>query len=340
MKSYGDLNETLKFGILKINSPEYDGFGALGKAVLGGLVIMDEKGLLPYIDIKSDCYTEKHKVHGSFNAFEYYFIQPCDVITGRHIPREEILQSAHVEFIPEEDARSVMDGCRFTGAKGNYSVFYEQEIMDQVAMALRKYIRLNKFSAQIYDQMREKIGDGNIIGIQIRRTGFKQHTPGHPIAVDPIEHLNLFKEIKNGRRAFLATDEEMIIKMFAESEEGKDVVWYEDVLRTPENLADENIAVYCCEVNRVDHKYRLGYEVLKDILTLSYCESLIAGYSCVSLLATIVKMSRQEKYKEYHIIDKGIWPLEDGSGWEHHWEYYRHKIRKINRDNTGSESRE
>lgn len=328
MNRYGDKNETLKFGMLDISNVEFDGFGAFAKIVLGGLIIMDERGIIPYIDIKSNCYTERHKINGTFNSFEYYFMQPCDVVLNRHVPRSEILQSANVEMISEEDARKVMDG--YLGLRGYYSVYDDQELLEKAAKVLRKYIRINAFTKNVYDEVKEILkNQTDVIGIHVRRAGYKSPAPLHAIAVEPSEHLELFKKVKNGRKAFLCTDDETVIEMFSSDDEYKkgNIFWYDNVLRTPKQTSDENISIYCCENIRENHKFKLGYEILKEILTLSYCESLIAGLSNVNLLATIIKMSRGERYKDYLIIDKGIW----GKEYYDAWEYDRNCIKKINR---------
>ena len=328
MDSYGSKNGSIKFGILETSDNGFIGFGAFAKEVLGGLIIMDEKGLLPYIDIKSKVYTESHKVNGTWNAFEYYFLQPCDVIEHRHIPRNEILQSANVEFISREEAADVLDG--HLDEHGFYSVFDNQKLLERAAMAVKKYIRVNPFSGNIYKEVWEILGSCNdTIGIQVRRAGFQSPAPYHPVPVEPTEHLALFKKVRNNRKAFLATDDEAVIELFSCDEEYKkgNIFWYDNILRTPKEQSADNKSMIFSKEDRDFRKYKLGYEVLKEIITLSYCESLIAGFSNVALLANIVKMSRGERYKDYLIIDKGIW----GEEYKDLWEYNIEKIRMEHR---------
>ena len=51
---------------------------------------------------------------------------------------------------------------------------------------------------------------------------------------------------------------------------------------------------------------RIGYEVLRDMYTLSQCGGLIAGKSHVSTVARVEKCSRNEAYSYLNIIDKGL----------------------------------
>lgn len=329
MRSYGDKNKDIKFGILEMSVTRLMGFAAYARLVLAGLLLMDEKGLIPYIDIKSRHYTEKHKINGTLNVYEYFFEQPCDVVLNRHISRKEILQSANVEILSEADIESVNEA---NGERGFYYLFNNYELLKRMAAILHKYIRINRFSSGVYQEIKDILGDdiGKTIGIHVRRGDFKGINPGHPIAVDPIEHLNIFKRIRNNRKAFLATDDEEVIAMYANNEEGKmgHVIWYKDVLRTPKELSDENISIYSCEEKRENHKYRLGYEILKDILTLSYCDSLIAGYSNVALLAKIIKISRGEEFTEYYIIDKGFREMNG----DYRAQYYKQQIKASDRE--------
>ncbi len=327
MKSYGDKNPNLTFGILEIKDGEFDGFGAMAKVVLEALIIMESKGLIPYIDIKSSCYTENHKINGTFNAFEYFFIQPCDVVLNRHIPRSEILQSANVEFILESEVRCILDG--YVKEHGHYSIYSNQKFLNDAAAVLKKYIRINSFSLDIYGEIKGILQNHeDVIGVHVRRANIKEGFSLHSVAIEPYEHLELLKKIRGGRRAFLATDDEEVLGVFGEEYKKGNVCWFHNVLRTPAQYSSKNISVYCCEDKRDNHKYRLGYEILKEILTLSYCGSLIAGFSNVNLIATIAKMSRGEKYKEYYIIDKGAFGSEEGISVELH----RDKLKAVNRE--------
>lgn len=69
--------------------------------------------------------------------------------------------------------------------------------------------------------------------------------------------------------------------------------------------SDKNCPVYL-DIERVEHKYLLGLEVVRDMYALSYCNGLIAGLSQVSICSRIVKKSRKEEYEYLKIIDHGL----------------------------------
>lgn len=59
-------------------------------------------------------------------------------------------------------------------------------------------------------------------------------------------------------------------------------------------------------VQRKDHHFLLGYEVLRDMLTMARCEGLIAGYSNVSLAAQTFKYNMNASYEYLHINESRI----------------------------------
>lgn len=65
---------------------------------------------------------------------------------------------------------------------------------------------------------------------------------------------------------------------------GCNVKSYSDVFRS-----NGNISVAFSESSREQHKFKLGYEVLRDTYTLSKCDILVAGLSNVSYAARILK---------------------------------------------------
>ena len=50
----------------------------------------------------------------------------------------------------------------------------------------------------------------------------------------------------------------------------------------------------------------MGYEVLRDMLTLTACQGLIASYSNISLAVDITKKSYDEKFEYKKIINAQI----------------------------------
>ena len=79
------------------------------------------------------------------------------------------------------------------------------------------------------------------------------------------------------------------------------MLYYSDVMRSNDR---KSVAFHAS--SRVNHKYKLGLEVIRDMYTLSKCDGFVAGISQVAVCARINKLSRKEKYQDLIIIDKGI----------------------------------
>ena len=75
---------------------------------------------------------------------------------------------------------------------------------------------------------------------------------------------------------------------------------YADVFRS-----DNDTSVAFSKSDRKYHHYLLGYEIARDMYTLSLCDGLVAGKSSVSYLSNLYKHSRDEEYEYMKIIDNG-----------------------------------
>ena len=77
--------------------------------------------------------------------------------------------------------------------------------------------------------------------------------------------------------------------------------FYQDTFR-----GNTDISVAFSKSEREFHKYKLGYEVIRDMWTLAQCDGLVSGLSQVSSCARIVKESQGKQYIDLKIIDRGI----------------------------------
>ena len=151
-------------------------------------------------------------------------------------------------------------------------------------------------------EIKEIIGNKKTLAVHYRGTDFKMNYDNHPICVTIEQELEMIRTaMKNDgfEQIFLATDDMSAINAF-EAELAGQVVFYHDVLR-----GNDTTSVAFSKSNRKEHHYLLAYEVLRDMLTLSACEGLIAGVSQVSICARIAKASRGEAYQFLQIIDNG-----------------------------------
>lgn len=177
------------------------------------------------------------------------------------------------------------------------------EYLERAADVYKRYIRLKpEVSNKIQNEIREILDGKKTLAVHYRGTDFKMNYDNHPVCVTIEQEL---EEIRNAMKQegfeqiFLATDDKAAIAAFETEFAGK-VVFYHDVVR-----GDDTTSVAFSESNRKGHHYLLAYEVLRDMLTLSACEGLIAGVSQVTICARIAKASRGEAYEFLRIIDNG-----------------------------------
>ena len=173
-----------------------------------------------------------------------------------------------------------------------------------MARITAKYVCLND---EISRQFKQEIGrllDGkNTLAVHVRGTDFKQNFNGHPVQVRTEEYLRAAQKIfEEGayERVFLATDDLEALELF-KNKFKDNLLYYEDVIRS--NGVD---TVMHSRVQRENHHYLLGIEVLRDMYTLASCNGLVAGLSQVSFAARIQKKSSGINYKDLVVIDKGI----------------------------------
>lgn len=175
--------------------------------------------------------------------------------------------------------------------------------LEKAAEVYKKYIRLNpKISFKMKEEITGILNGKKTLAVHYRGTDFKMNYDNHPVCVTIEQELEMVRAAmkdESFEQIFLATDDKTAIEVFETEFAGK-VVFYHDVVR-----GDDTTSVAFSESDRKGHHYLLAYEVLRDMLTLSACEGLIAGVSQVSICARIAKASEGESYQFLQIIDNG-----------------------------------
>lgn len=269
---------------------ESRGFFAQYRRVLNYLYYADAWGFIPYIEFdKSFPYSEEDEINGSNNPFEYYYKQPC-------IAKEEL--SLYRYIVNNRKCDLELSEC----LKPTNGYSFSEEYLNVMAELSKKYILYNdKVQDYLDSSVDMLLSNRCTLGVHVRLSDFKKNYFGHPVCVTADKHLECAKRamnLGNYEQVFLATDDEDTVTLFRE-EFGDKVVYYSDVVRTK-----GDISVAFSESNREHHRYRLGLEVLRDMVTLSKCNGLIAGKSQVSICA-MIENRKNEPYSYVEIIDLG-----------------------------------
>ena len=273
------------------------GFFADFNRLLMYLYFAEKRFLIPVIEYSKDfSYAEEHMVNGTLNPFEYYFDQP-----------EGISVSELGNYVPI--LRSKKENIGIALALNDKVNGYERNEKYIIAMGkiVKKYIHLNHIAdGKIENDVKKLLGSSmdDVIGVHVRGTDFKQHYNGHPVMVGINDYIaETVKMMSSGKyqRIFLATDDsEAVVRFKNRFGEGR-VFCYQDVIRS-----SGTDTVMHSRAERENHRYLLGMEVLRDMITLSKCGGFIAGLSQVSIAARIFRQSYGYSYTDEKVLDRGI----------------------------------
>ncbi len=271
-----------------------DGFFALFRATLNYLYFADLMKLTPAVIWgKGVPYAEKESINGTDNPFAYYFVP----VSG--LQAEDIAKSRHV-IQSMWSHQSFAEGLKRQRQSYDHSEAYLLE-MGRIA---GKYITLNEETQALLLSDYNALSMGKrTIGIHMRGTDYKTAYKNHPVAAsveDYINRLDSLLKTEDFDHIFLATDDRGILESFKERYQTK-VKYFSD---TERGNGVTSVAFSYSE--RKNHRYLLGYEVLRDTYVLSLCNGFIGNLSQVSLCTRILKNSRNERFDYLEIIDHGI----------------------------------
>ncbi len=293
VESYGEKQTSDTIFLIDMEE-SHSGFFAEHNRLLALLYFADKYDMKPVVRYHAGyCYAEAHPVNGTDNPFEYYFEQPAG------IGLENLASCKRVFRSRKENSYEVNRLCE---TPNGYT--RSEEYLNEMARITAKYIRLNTIvGTKVEEEIHALLGGGKALAVHVRGTDFKQNFNGHPVAISADEYLKeTVRVFEQGEyeKVFLATDDSTALKKYQERF-GEKVVFYQDVVRS-----DGEDTVMHSDRPRENHRYLLGYEVLRDMYTLAACDGLIAGLSQVSYAARIQKKSTGKEYGSLVILEKGI----------------------------------
>lgn len=298
-QTYGNDNADKNICYINLNSP-HKGFFSMFLLVLDALVVADQYRLTPAVEYGNQClYFETDAINGSTNPFEYYYEPVSDIVLSEIRSSYRVLHFVEGHRVQDYDKRVFVASAKVANEDES-----SRKYIEDCSRVYRKYIRLNAPTYTFIQEEIQKILNGkSTLGVHVRGTDFKVGYYMHAKAVTLDEFFQAIDDVLDQYgfiNIFLATDESETIQKFVDKY-GEMVKYYEDTYRSKDGNA-----IHFSQDNREHHKYNLGLEVLRDMMTLSCCDGLIAGLSNVSLAARIAKASRGEEYRYLNIINKGF----------------------------------
>lgn len=167
--------------------------------------------------------------------------------------------------------------------------------MKKLNQIIPRYISIKQDHLVEFNRIKKELDIESCIGVHIRGTDMN-NTEGHikPKSVEEvIFRVASMRKKMNFDKIFLCTDEENIKTKFIKAFDGSVQVVCLDTYRSNGNQEGLHLEKRP-NANRINHRYRLGLEVLRDAFLLSHCRSLICGHSNVAYAAIIFNNNRYE----------------------------------------------
>jgi len=227
------------------------------------------------------------------NIFEYFYEQPC------HINESEIKNCYSV--INAHGKQSLIPRIDKLG--------YIQDEKRIMAMnkAVNRFMLLNeKTKTNITFSINDLLEKKKTLAVHIRTGMNINNCPYHPVGVDICEHIDAAKTAvkKFGfEKIFIAADDNDAVTAFKKTF-GKMAVYYDDVIRVSGEKKDLFFLTNDLDGTRKDHKFKMGFEVLRDVYTMAACEGIVAGLSNPPICAAYINGG---KYEHTNFIYKGIY---------------------------------
>ena len=293
---YGNSNKDKCIYYIRFGGAEHGFFGQF-RILLKYLAYADRIGFYRVVEWPNNFpYAEKEGVRGIQNPFEYYFDQPMG------ISLEDMRKSYNVFCGEEIHITDFYLDKEIPGGEEGYMI--SEAFIERLAEIMRKYIRLNSWTE---NYMQQEIGgllqNKKTVGVHVRGSDYKKNYNNHPAIVPVKEYIRAAERLmRSGKyeQVFLATDDMEALELFSSVFADK-LVYYKDVIRTK-----GNVSVAFSKKRRNNHRYRLGLEVLRDMMSLAACDGLVAGISQVSNCARITRRSDEKNYEDMVILDRGI----------------------------------
>ncbi|MBP5472677.1 MAG: O-fucosyltransferase family protein [Lachnospiraceae bacterium] len=274
----------------------YDGFCATLIYVIYFLLFAKEHGLAPVIKLSCEfAYYDREKCKEISNPWEYYFVprdDACDESSALNVCYGNY---HHLGFMKK----------RYDLSPYKAENYHDEKIFGLCLPVIRDYMRLRSEITNEASDILASVTErgGKVLGVHFRGTDYKQGFDRHPVFVDEGQTIEeIVKAMDTGRfdAVFVATDDASVCERIKETVTDHPVLYFPDAYRSN---GIESVAF--SKSVRKFHHYLLGYEIARDMYTLSLCDGLVAGKSSVGFMSNLYKRSRDEEYEYMHIIDNG-----------------------------------
>lgn len=263
--------------IIRRHAP-WAGFFANYLFVIAHIKYAISKGYIPVVDMENfpTLYNEDYLVNGTLNGWEYYFEQP------NNVKLEEAYASNNYIISDTSNYRATFpynEGYnRFEINEKKLEVF-NKDLCSLIPIKQSIFTKLENESTILNDKLK-------VLGIHVRGTDKRKSVVDHHMSAPLNAYLTKTEEILKTYKVdkiLLCCDEEEAVNAF--TKKFGNIVFVNNAFRA-KSTDEEGIHIMKSNV-RENHKYLLGYEVLRDCYMLSKCNYLIFSHSNVTNIALI-----------------------------------------------------
>lgn len=294
---YGKLNKEKTFYVIRNNNEE-EGLISLFFMVLKEIEYAQSKNYYPFIDFQNykTQYKKNELINGTYNAWEYYFMQPVQYSL------DEIYNSQSVVL----SGRSKRKAIEKKQGECNRALQSYDFFDDKTNRMLYQFIKKN-MDVQPYIQQKvesiwnEIFGDKKVIGVFVRGTDYVAFRPKNhsvqPTKEYVLDEVNKMIGKYPESYVFLVTEDSVIYSFFEEKLQDK-MIRIQD-FHFKEYSNDDYLYKYA----KAD-SYQIGEIYLIKLLLLSKCHYLVSSIANGSIFTNIMN---DNHYEERIVIDLGVY---------------------------------
>lgn len=290
--SFGNQNSDKVIYNIDLNC-ETTGFFALYRYIIDACYVSERFNFIPYVRWYNSYYNNDSEKQE--NVFEYFFNQPYR-LTEKEVKESFSVVSYNTKHSLWLESKNGAESFLSAGYNITDSYLYE------AARICKKYMQLKPEVQQLIEKDTSSIfANGKILGVHFRGGAYKVGFNRHPIALDISDYFPAIDEcLENGyTNIFLATDDIVAVNLMTQRYGNK--VYFYNSLRS-----DNDIDVMELKSGRDNNGFLLGYEVLRDAITLSRCNGFVCGLSQVSICVRFLNLTTDKKFDYLKIISKGL----------------------------------
>jgi hypothetical protein len=262
------------FYIIRHKPKSMVGLCAYFYSTLEHIIYADTCGFIPVVDMENYLitYSEKMPIHGTSNAWEYYFKQPTPYTLQEAYSAKNIILSPFDKDIMTNPYIATFNSPKAIALRNRYIAKYISCVPEVLEQVTKKGVLFN--------------GKRNILGVMHHHSFGKAIF--HPVVPEPDVFLNKVIELYakwNMEYVFLSTIKEEVANSFK-------AVFKDKLLLIERERIDTNW-----------NKYQVSLEYLIEIIMLSKCDAYISSLSHGS---SFVMDLNNNQFRNHFVFDMGL----------------------------------